>query len=564
MLYNAVVRKILKGSVFFTIAVFGSFFVLPLSAGGTPTITLVSPTTLTVPPVIENNVFIARLDVVGTNLNYVIDNQDQKNPSVIQLGPFKPKSIYHIENDDSNLAVTFRIPLDEVDVNDPYYKVRIYATDGSVLATSEQEVFIYNSKTIVPVIDSLSQTFVSLTSKTPFQKTITLNGTGLEWLVNNGSTKGVASLGKAKSVAVEGDSDSADVTFLLNSNNFRKNKRYYRIRIYRDNQVIATSPRIQVFNPYRLKKKSRDTLEYLNNTDNTTASKRTVGLNVQLGLGADTEEKIALYKEKLKESNTVWVREHISYENIMGPNSRLWLEKYDEVMTYYNNKNMRVVAMLAYGADGSENTAPPIDDWEIFVRKVATRYRNYVDAWEIWNEPDLAEFLTPNNADTLAPLLKTAYPIIKAQAPDSIVLNGPIGNIRTTTFVQDLYEKAGDYFDELSVHAYYCDEYMNSGDMNELIDDLTAIAAARPTKYRDGKIWLTEVGCSMGTSGVDETVQLNYNKNSTTALLATGRVRLVQLYTIINRPEQDNYEKNFGMLYEDGTEKSAWQWYENL
>ena len=223
MLYNAVVRKILKGSVFFTIAVFGSFFVLPLSAGGTPTITLVSPTTLTVPPVIENNVFIARLDVVGTNLNYVIDNQDQKNPSVIQLGPFKPKSIYHIENDDSNLAVTFRIPLDEVDVNDPYYKVRIYATDGSVLATSEQEVFIYNSKTIVPVIDSLSQTFVSLTSKTPFQKTITLNGTGLEWLVNNGSTKGVASLGKAKSVAVEGDSDSADVTFLLNSNNFKKN-----------------------------------------------------------------------------------------------------------------------------------------------------------------------------------------------------------------------------------------------------------------------------------------------------------------------------------------------------
>lgn len=541
----------------------GVLFASQVSAG-TPTITSLSTTIFTVPEVVENNTLIARLTVYGTNLDYAVDNQDQKNPSVIQLGPFKPKSMYLERGERTALDVTFRIPLDDVDESDPYYRVTIYAANGTALATSEQEVQIYNPDTVVPTIDSISQTFVSMTSQTPFQKTITLNGNGLEWAVNHGYIKGTARLGRAKSIAIEGNDDSADITFLLNPNKFNRKKKYYRIRIYRDNEVIATSPRIQVFNPYRLKTTSRHTLEYLNSIDNTTTSKQTVGLNVQLGLGADTTEKQTLYKQKLEESNTVWAREHLSYGNIMGPNGRLWLEKYDEVMVYYKQKNMRVVAMLAYGADGSEQSAPSTENWAAFVQKVSHRYRNHVDAWEIWNEPDLAKFLSPNTADALAPLLKTAYPIIKAEAPDSIVLNGPIGNIRTTTFVRDLYEQAGEYFDELSVHAYYCDEYRDDGNMNALIDDLNAVAAARPARYRNGKIWLTEVGCSMGTSGVDETVQLNYNRTAAEQLLATGKVRIVQLYTIINRPDQNDYEENFGLLYDDGSEKLAWQWYEGL
>ena len=556
------IRKIIALSTLSAIFFIG-VCIQPSYAAGTPQITGIGQTLYTVPKIIVGKYFIMPVSITGKNLDYLVDHVDQTNPPVIMFKTAKPKWISSYPEGGEQAEVTFRVPLEDF-IENPYGKLTIYDTDGSVIQTFDQEIEIYNPQTVIPDIEGLSQTFVSMTTKKSFLKTITLNGSGMEWIISNGRTQGVAQLGPAKSVAITGRNDSADVTFLFNSKKFKVHKKYYRVRIFRDGKVIARSKRIQIFNPYRLAYRSRNTQTFLNKTNNTQANKRTVGLNVQLGLGADTDEKTALYRSSLKQSGTKWVREHISYAEVMGDEGRNWTEKYDEVMAYYKKKNMRVVVMLAYGAEGSESTPPSTGDWAKFVRKVSGRYKNHVDAWEIWNEPDIDKFLSPPSAAALAPLLKVAYPIIKKNAPDSTVLNGPIGNIRTTAFVKDLYAQAGDYFDELSVHAYYCDEYVRDGNVSVLVSDFNDIANARPLNKRSGKIWITELGCSMESSSVDETVQKNHNAVATQALLATGKVRLIQLYTIINRPDQNEHEANFGLLYDDGREKQSWQWYEAL
>ena len=238
------------------------------------------------------------------------------------------------------------------------------------------------------------------------------------------------------------------------------------------------------------------------------------------------------------------------------------VDVYRGVLSEYKNAGIKTLVILDY------MTYPgAFNDLEGFAERTAYingELGSLIDAYEIWNEPDIDKFLSPPSAAALAPLLKVAYPIIKKNAPDSTVLNGPIGNIRTTAFVKDLYAQAGDYFDELSVHAYYCDEYVRDGNVSVLVSDFNDIANARPLNKRSGKIWITELGCSMESSSVDETVQKNHNAVATQALLATGKVRLIQLYTIINRPDQNEHEANFGLLYDDGREKQSWQWYEAL
>ena len=72
---------------------------------------------------------------------------------------------------------------------------------------------------------------------------------------------------------------------------------------------------------------------------------------------------------------------------------------------------------------GAGTASPPrdINDWKAYVTAVVDRYGSRIAAYELWNEANLATFWT-GTADQMADLTAAAYPIIKAQQPDAIVL----------------------------------------------------------------------------------------------------------------------------------------------
>ncbi len=412
----------------------------------------------------------------------------------------------------------------------------------------------------LPTITAASTDFVAMTSKLSFDKTIALYGENLDYILFNDVQ---VRLGPEVATTVSGNATGVNVTFSLTPAEFTHDTDYY-IELWEgDARITRFEQPVRVSNPLFYSPAPRKTRKFINNTKNKKVTKRTVGLNVHWALGA-AEDEDELFEQKIDNSKTKWVREHISYADVMGENGRGWLERYDEVMLRYKEKNIRVVAMLAYGSGDDVFVPPSKKEWARFVRKVSKRYAPYVDAWEVWNEPDSPSFMKPNTVAAVKQLMKSAYGLLKYYDPTSVVLNGPIGDISNTKFVRNMYKKAGQYFDELSIHLYYCDEYVHNGNNGKLFQDLDALYKAIPRARRDQKIWITELGCSNGTAGVDDALQKRYLKKTVRRLVKTGRFRTILLYTIRNRPYLGAYEANFGLMNDEGVNKPAWGWYRRI
>ena len=83
---------------------------------------------------------------------------------------------------------------------------------------------------------------------------------------------------------------------------------------------------------------------------------------------------------------------------------------------------------------------------------MTARYSGRIAAWEIWNEPDEAEFWhAPFGAASYAPMLRAAHSAVKAADPAALVLAGAsTGN--DYAFLEGLYAAgAGDAFDGVAV-----------------------------------------------------------------------------------------------------------------
>lgn len=81
-------------------------------------------------------------------------------------------------------------------------------------------------------------------------------------------------------------------------------------------------------------------------------------------------------------------------------------------------------------ADSSGNLThyPPRDygEWDNYIPAIVTRYKSGVDYWEVWNEPDLAEFCNGTPAQ-YAPLLAVTSSTIKQIDPTATVVLGGQG-----------------------------------------------------------------------------------------------------------------------------------------
>jgi len=108
-----------------------------------------------------------------------------------------------------------------------------------------------------------------------------------------------------------------------------------------------------------------------------------------------------------------------------------------------------------------------IADWEEFMGEIVQRYgpqgKNQVAYWEIWNEPDLPEFLSgdwgENTVCIYSDLLKAASQQIRSRDPEARILLGGLSDINGPGFLDDLLEgecgvNVQNDFDILAFHAF--------------------------------------------------------------------------------------------------------------
>jgi polysaccharide biosynthesis protein PslG len=163
----------------------------------------------------------------------------------------------------------------------------------------------------------------------------------------------------------------------------------------------------------------------------------------------------------------------------------------------------------APGTDITANGNPPADPatFGTITRVIAERYKDRVDTWEIWNEPNVPEYFVPVDTKRYATLLRQAYMNIHAVQPDANVLSGGVSSalngIESADFVQQLYDQGADaFFDAVAVHPYTFPYGITEDPAGRgaAVLNIHNIMSARGQS--DKKIWITEFGQATGTAPV--------------------------------------------------------------
>ena len=183
--------------------------------------------------------------------------------------------------------------------------------------------------------------------------------------------------------------------------------------------------------------------------------------------------------DRVNELGFGWVKQHIPWREVEGLNKGEYdwfrLDKMVE-MTELAGLNLvvridrpPVWSLIEYEAMGlrvTELNQPPVDlqDFGDFCGAMAERYAGRIQAYQVWNEPNLSREwgdLAPEPAKYVE-LLRLCYEAVKAADPDAIVITAGLAPTGTTPphampddqFLREFYAAGGAaYFDVLGLNA---------------------------------------------------------------------------------------------------------------
>jgi hypothetical protein len=201
-------------------------------------------------------------------------------------------------------------------------------------------------------------------------------------------------------------------------------------------------------------------------------------------------------------------------------------------------------------ADGRAFTPNEMTQWQDYVRGEVSTNRNIVYFWEIWGEPSLYKYGSP---EEFVQLLRVTYPTIKKANPNAKVIVTLSADARDTSFEnQVLALGGGDYFDVLSFHPYGANPYLQ----DELVKEAIAYEQSVLTKYKNQwPLVITEVG--QPASEVSEEEQARLAKFLYTEA-AKNRIPVTWFYWSdehLLKDEKTGDGANWGLIRFDGTER---------
>jgi polysaccharide biosynthesis protein PslG len=174
-----------------------------------------------------------------------------------------------------------------------------------------------------------------------------------------------------------------------------------------------------------------------------------------------------------KEAGFTWVKQRFEWRNIEknAKDDFEWNEP-DIVVDRINRQGLGIIARLDNQPDWARRdkifpaSGPPdnLEDWKDFVEEMVERYKGKIQAYEIWNEPNITREWGNQKPDAKAytDLLRVSYQAIKKVDPNAIVISAGLSPttevseraISDVQYLREMYANgAKDAFDMLGVHA---------------------------------------------------------------------------------------------------------------
>ena len=168
-----------------------------------------------------------------------------------------------------------------------------------------------------------------------------------------------------------------------------------------------------------------------------------------------------------------WVKQRFEWRYIEGKSKGNfeWGEP-DRIVDAISQLGLKIVARVdnqpqwASSSIQWPGSGPPdqMQDWSDYLTALAGRYKGRIQAYEIWNEPNLDREWggKPPDPKAYADMLKASYQAIKTADPQAIVISAGMSPTTTNTaqaipdlvFIRQMYAAgARSSFDVLGVHA---------------------------------------------------------------------------------------------------------------
>lgn len=223
------------------------------------------------------------------------------------------------------------------------------------------------------------------------------------------------------------------------------------------------------------------------------------------------------------------------------------------------------------------NCAPrDLDAYARFLATAAARYAPLgVRHWEVWNEPNLAEFWSPRpDPAAYAELQRLAYTRIAAAVPTAVVITGGLapagdagGDVEPLRFMEEVYRHgAQGYFDAVGVHPYafpYRPSTAAAYNTFLKVPALHELMAA----HGDGSklIWGTEVGApTRGPRGVGEDGQARWLAEYYGTWNGWSFTGPLLWYEIRDAGGSGHDIDSFGLLRPDRSPKPGWRAFRSM
>lgn len=274
------------------------------------------------------------------------------------------------------------------------------------------------------------------------------------------------------------------------------------------------------------------------------------------------------FPEMERKVGVKWLRLEIGWNLAEPEKGKFNWEKYDKMVRQARENNIKIMGVLngtakwastaPAGASASYwHTYPPRDfkDFANYVRTVVSRYKNDIQYWEVWNEPDLP-YSWRGNIPTFVKLLKIAYTEAKKANPNcKIAAMALCGGF--DTFINSVLDNGGGkYFDICSDHTY--------GAEAPLITRIRQIKQILRKRGEEKPIWVTEAGCNSriekktGEPQEQEDARWEEALKDQADVIVKGHVGLLsegveRIFTYQASRVGSRYEhENFGLLDENG------------
>ena len=276
--------------------------------------------------------------------------------------------------------------------------------------------------------------------------------------------------------------------------------------------------------------------------------------NICLDLGSETDAKYDSVFESLSNSGAEYFRIDMNWENVeTAVGTYNFPEYYARMFASAQKYGMKPLVIVAYknalygNVDSNSffSDTDAVAAYAAFAAKIVETYADYIDAIEIYNEPN---YLNVPAAD-YANMLEASYTAIK-NVKTTVKVVGGVTSLADSDYIGSIINNgAGEYMDIVSVHPYVYNTTDTApegiiDDISEVRDTLTANGCEQP-------IWVTELNWPTNDSlyGYTETEQAEYLTRAMLALQGENSVEKIFVYTAAdNDTGSDDTEKVFGIF----------------